>query len=68
MATKKELIAEIKKDCGNVMTITQVGKYLGLCPKATRDFLDGVPWFAIGRKRCYFAVDLANRLMAAEEV
>lgn len=66
MATKKELIAEIKSECGNVMTIKQVGEFLGLCPKATRAFLDGVPWFAIGRKRCYFAVDLANRLIEAE--
>ena len=65
--TKKELIADIRAEAGNVLTTKAVGKYLGLCPHATRDFLAGVPRFEIGRKKCVFAVDLANRILAGQE-
>lgn len=67
MATKKELIADMKAEFGNFLNCKQAGDYLGLCPRATRDFLAGVPCFSIGRKKCYFPVDIANRLLAAEE-
>lgn len=64
--TKKEIVQDIRAQYGNVLTTKEVGKYLKLCPKATREFMLGVPRFEIGRKRCYFAVDLAARLAQAE--
>ena len=66
MATKKEIVADIRSQCGNLISTKQVGKYLGLCPKSTREFMEGVPCYEVGRKRCYMAIDLANRLCSAE--
>lgn len=66
MATKKEIVADIRAQCGNLITKKEVGKYLGLCPKTTREFLAGVPCYDMGRKRCYMAIDIANRIVSAE--
>ena len=66
MATKKEIVADIRAQCGNLITTKQVGKYLGLCPKSTREFMEGVPCYEVGRKRCYMAIDLANRICSSE--
>lgn len=65
--TKKELVQDIRQQAGNVLTTKEVGRYLHLCPRSTREFLDGVPRFEIGRKKCVFAVDLANRILAGQE-
>lgn len=51
MATKKEIVNDIRAQCGNLITTKQVGKYLGLCPKSTREFMEGVPCYEVGRKR-----------------
>ena len=66
MATKKEIVADIRAQCGNLITTKAVGKYLGLSPKTTREFMEGVPCYEVGRKRCYLAIDLANRISSCE--
>ena len=57
---------DIRSQCGNLITTKAAGKYLGLCPKATREFLEDVPRYEVGRKRCYMAIDLANKLCISE--
>lgn len=64
--TKKEIAADIRQQVGNVLSTNQVGEYLGMSPKPLRAFLEGVPCFELGRKKCYFAIDLAQRLAEAE--
>ena len=66
MATKKEIVADIRAQCGNLITTKDVGKYLGLCPRATKTYMEGVPHYDIGRKRCYMAIDVANRIVSSE--
>ena len=66
MATKKEIVEDIRKQYGNLISTKDAGKYLGLCPKTTRIFLAGVPHYDMGRKKCYLAIDIANRLISAE--
>lgn len=66
MATKKEIVADIRQQMGNVLSSKQVGEYLNLCPRATRDYMRDVPCFGIGRKKCYFAIDLANRILEGQ--
>lgn len=66
MATKKEIVNDIRAQCGNLLTTKQVGKYLGLSPKTVREFMDGVPCYDMGRKRCYMAIDVANRIASAQ--
>lgn len=67
MATKKEIVADIRAQCGNLITKKAVGKYLGLCPKSTREFMEGVPYYELGRKKCYMAIDVANRICSSEQ-
>ena len=64
--TKKEIAADIRQQVGNVLSTNQVGEYLGMSPKPLRAFLSSVPCFELGRKKCYFAVDLAQRLVEAQ--
>lgn len=66
MATKKEIVEDIRRQYGNLITSKNVGKYLGLCPKTTREFMAGVPCYDLGRKRCYMAIDVANRICSSE--
>ena len=66
MATKKQIVEDLRQQYGNLISTTDVGKYLGLCPKTTRIFMAGVPHYDMGRKRCYLAIDVANRLASAE--
>ena len=68
MADKKKILDDIRAQYGNLVTTKDAGKYLGLCPKTTREFLLGVPHYNMGRKRCYLAIDLANRLASCEEI
>lgn len=64
--TKKEIVQDIRETYGNVLSTKQVGQYLGMSPKPAKAFLEGVPAFELGRKKCYFAVDLAKRLAESE--
>jgi len=66
MATKKEIAAEIRAQYGNVLTTKQAGEFLGMSPKPAKEFLEGVPTFQLGLKKCYFAIDLAQRLVESQ--
>ncbi len=66
MATKKEIVNDIRSQCGNLITTKDVGRYLGLCPKSTKLFMEGVPHYDVGRKKCYMAIDVANRILQSE--
>ena len=47
------------------MTIYHLSMASGV-PKTTREFMAGVPHYDMGRKRCYLAIDVANRLASSE--
>lgn len=64
--TKKEIVQDIRQQYGNLISTNDAGRYLGLSPKPCRAFLKGVPAYEIGRKKCYFASDIAARLCGAE--
>ena len=66
MATRKEIVADIRQQYGNLLTTAEVGRYLGLCPKTTREYMQGVPCYDMGRKRCYLAIDVASRIAAGQ--
>ena len=66
MATKKQIAEDIRREVGNFASFGKLCKYLGLCPHAGRDFLADVPSYTLGNKKCYFAVDVANKIEMAE--
>ena len=67
MATKKQIVEDIRQQCGNLIPATKIGEYLGMCPRKTAAFLEDVPSFRTGRKKCYLAIDIANKLLSCEE-
>ncbi len=67
MATKKQIQEDIKKECGNLVSFGAAAKYLGLSPHTARDYLADVPCYPIGNKRCFLAIDLANKIAGSEQ-
>ncbi len=67
MATKKQIAEDIRQQCGNLVSFGKVAKYLGMSPHTAREFLEDVPCYCIGRKRCFFAIDLASKLICCEQ-
>ncbi len=67
MATKKQIVEDIRQQCGNLVPFGKAAKYLGMSPHTAREFLEDVPCYCIGRKRCFFAIDLANKLVSCEQ-
>lgn len=66
MATKKQLVEDIRAQCGNLITTKAIGDYLGMCPLKTREFLEDVPCYRTGRKKCYLPIDIANKILSCE--
>lgn len=67
MATKKQIVEDIRQQCGNLIPFGKAAKYLGMSPHTARAFLEDVPCYNTGQKRCFFAIDLANKLAACEQ-
>jgi len=63
MATKQEIINDIRKTYGNMLNIQQVTAALGFKDrKATLRFMDGVPACNMGKEKKYLAIDLGKRI------
>ena len=62
MATKKQIADDLRQQCGNFISFGDLSRYLGMCPSKAREFLADVPAYVTGRKRCYFAIDVATKL------
>ena len=66
MATKKQIADDIRAQCGNLIPFGRLAKYLGLCPNKAREYLADVPAYDMGRKRCFFAIDVAKKLESCQ--
>ncbi len=66
MATKKQIADDLRQQCGNFISFGELSRYLGMCPSKAREFLADVPAYDTGRKRCYFAIDVAKKLEALQ--
>ena len=62
MATKKEIAADLRVQCGTVISFNKLAAYLGMAPKTARKFLADVPSYEMGNKRCFLAVDVAAKI------
>lgn len=64
MPGRKQIQAEIQAACGgaNLISFGRLAKYLGIAPHTARELLAEVPSYEIGRKKCYFASDVARWL------
>lgn len=67
MATKREIVEDIRGQYGNVLSQEQVRKYLGKGKGETAVFLADVPFMRGQRKKSYLAIDVGRKLYELQQ-
>jgi hypothetical protein len=63
MATRQEIINDIRKTYGNMLNVQQTTAVLGFKDRhATARFLEGIPYCRTGKEKKYLAIDIARRI------
>ena len=63
MATRKEILSDIRSRYGNMVNIREAGEVLGYSDRAAiKRFLDGLPIYDMGKEKKYMAIDVAKRI------
>lgn len=67
MATRKEILTDIRSQYGNMVNIREACEILGFKDRtATKRFLSGLPVYDMGKEKKYLAIDIAKRIGSAE--
>jgi hypothetical protein len=66
MATRQEILQDLKKTYGGALNIREVGEYLGFCRNKTVGFLKGIPCYDTGKDKKYLSIDLARKIERCE--
>ena len=65
MATRKEILSDIRSQYGNMVNIREAGEILGYKDRtAIKRFLEGLPIYDMGKEKKYMAIDVARRIDA----
>lgn len=67
MATKAEIVADIRSQYGNALSREQARKYLGMGSDTITVFLSDVPFMRDSRKKRYLAIDLARKIYERQQ-
>lgn len=67
MASKREIVEDIRGQYGNVLSQEQVRKYLGKGRDETATFLEDVPFTRGKRKKSYLAIDIGRKLYELQQ-
>lgn len=67
MATKVEIVADIRKEHGNALSRNQVMNYLGMGAASVDKFLSDVPFMRDARKKRYLAIDIARKIYELQQ-
>lgn len=63
MATRREILQDIRSQYGNMLNIREAGECIGYKDRAaTKRFLEGLPVYDMGKEKKYMALDIAKRL------
>ena len=62
MASKREIVAELRAQYGNMLSQNQIRQFLGRGTHQTMDFTSDLPYMQTGRAKKYFAIDVARKL------
>ena len=68
MASRAALAADIRKQYGNLLNLSQVARYMGKSRDFAAQFMADVDCYRTGKERCYLATDLAAKLDFCKEV
>lgn len=68
MATKKDLVADMRRQYGNMLSVSNLARYFGVDRKTVRKWLDEadppLDYYPVGERKLYAAMDIAKRLEA----
>lgn len=67
MATKREITEDLRRQYGNVLSQTEVRKYLRKGVQETADWLADVPFMREGRKKSFLAIDIARKISESQQ-
>lgn len=67
LASKIEIVSDIRKLYGNTLSQNQVQKYLGMGTDQIREFLVDVPYLRKTRKKRFLAIDIARKIYEQQE-
>jgi len=67
VASKIEIVSDIRKLYGNTLSQNQVQKYLGMGTDQIREFLEDVPYLRKTRKKRFLAIDIVRKIYEQQE-
>jgi hypothetical protein len=63
MSDKQSIIRDIRKEYGYLLNLREAGEVLGFTDlRATRNFLEGLPYCEVGRQKKFLASDIGGRI------
>lgn len=62
MASKREIVDDLRKIYGNTLSQRQVKHYLGMGDHQITEFLSDVPFMRTNRKKWFLAIDVARKI------
>ena len=62
MASKRDIVSEIRSQYGNTLSQNQVRQYLGFGTHQTMAFVSDIPYIQTGRAKRFFAIDIGRKL------
>jgi len=64
MATRQDIVRDIKQSYGPMLNMREVGEYTGLCQTKLRSFLKELTAYDTGKDKKYLALDIAGLLVS----
>lgn len=68
MATKKEIIDDIRKNYGNMLNVAQLAVVFNCHRKTVPNYVEGLTYFSNGKEKKYLAIDIGKRIFDRLEI
>lgn len=63
MATRKELLEDVRSRYGNMVNIREAGDIIGYTDRAAiKKFFEGLPYYDMGKEKKLMAIDIVKRI------
>jgi hypothetical protein len=62
MATRQEVIDDIRCHYGNMLNVTQLAKLFNCDRRTVPTYVEGIPFFTMGKDKKYLALDVGRRI------
>ena len=62
MANKREIVADIRRNYGNMLNVTQLAALFNCNRKTVPGYVEGLRFFSMGKDKKYLAIDIGRRI------